>query len=119
MSRQKSKLKIFQVKILDAYFKHLKSKIKIDGILLFGSYAYGKPHKDSDVDLVVLSKDFTNVPFIERLIFLSQMRKGVAEGVAMDVFGYTPFEFQRADNESAILSYAKENGSWLLKPSVA
>jgi len=26
-------------------------------IILFGSYAYGKPHKDSDIDIYVVTKD--------------------------------------------------------------
>ena len=28
-----------------------------DKIILFGSYAYGKPHKESDIDLYVVSSD--------------------------------------------------------------
>jgi len=26
-------------------------------VILFGSYAYGKPHKDSDIDLLVVTND--------------------------------------------------------------
>jgi predicted nucleotidyltransferase len=31
--------------------------VPVEQILLFGSYAYGKPHKDSDLDLYVVLKD--------------------------------------------------------------
>jgi len=31
--------------------------IPVDQIYLFGSYAYGTPHKDSDLDLYVVLKD--------------------------------------------------------------
>jgi len=31
--------------------------IPVEQIYLFGSYAYGKPHKDSDLDLYVVLKD--------------------------------------------------------------
>lgn len=116
MSYEKSKLKKFQVKILDSYFNCLKTKINLDGVLLFGSYAYGKPDKNSDVDLVVLSKDFQKMSFSKRLSFLSLMRRGIAEDLAMDVIGYTSAELKNADKESAILSYAKKYGTWLLKP---
>jgi len=39
--------------------------LPIDQILLFGSYAYGNPHKDSDLDLYVVLKDG---PTMERKI---------------------------------------------------
>lgn len=29
-------------------------RIHPDRVILFGSYAYGKPHKDSDIDLIVV-----------------------------------------------------------------
>jgi predicted nucleotidyltransferase len=31
--------------------------VPVEQIYLFGSYAYGKPHKDSDLDLYVVLKD--------------------------------------------------------------
>ena len=31
--------------------------IPVEQIYLFGSHAYGKPHKDSDIDLYVILKD--------------------------------------------------------------
>ena len=40
-------------------FKHnLKTKIKIDKIIFFGSRAHGRPKKDSDIDLIIVSKKF-------------------------------------------------------------
>ena len=31
--------------------------LKPEKIILFGSYAYGEPHKDSDIDLLVVTND--------------------------------------------------------------
>jgi len=31
--------------------------LNLSKIILFGSYAYGTPHKDSDIDLYVVTKD--------------------------------------------------------------
>ena len=31
--------------------------LNLDKIILFGSYAYGQPHQDSDIDLYVVTKD--------------------------------------------------------------
>ena len=36
------------------YANQLAERFEPDKIILFGSYAYGKPHKDSDVDLLVV-----------------------------------------------------------------
>jgi len=36
--------------------KRLKP-LKVDKVILFGSYAYGTPHIDSDIDLYVVTKD--------------------------------------------------------------
>lgn len=111
MFKKGIKLNARQKKTLDSYFGGLSSKIQLDGILLFGSYAYGRPNKHSDIDLVVLSKDFAGMSFYVRLFFLSKMRRGVAESEAMDVIGYTPCEFRHVEKESAILEQAKKGES--------
>jgi len=44
---------------LDKLTELIVNAIPVEQIYLFGSYAYGTPHKDSDLDLyVVLSDDF-------------------------------------------------------------
>ena len=40
-------------KIAD-YYKVVAKKYPVKKILLFGSYAYGKPNKDSDIDIAVV-----------------------------------------------------------------
>jgi len=77
---------------------------------LFGSYAYGKQHRDSDIDLIVLSPDFKKMEFMERLIWLSKMRKEKFMSPPMDIFGYTPEEFKKLSKESIVLEEAKKEG---------
>ncbi|MCL2074537.1 MAG: nucleotidyltransferase domain-containing protein [Marinilabiliaceae bacterium] len=36
-------------------------KVPTDQIWLFGSYAYGTPHKDSDIDIYIVMKDNTQM----------------------------------------------------------
>ena len=36
-------------------------RVATDQIWLFGSYAYGTPHKDSDIDLCIVMKDDTQM----------------------------------------------------------
>lgn len=41
-------------------------------IILFGSYAYGKPHRDSDVDLLIVMP-FEGSPFRQAAVILSHI----------------------------------------------
>jgi predicted nucleotidyltransferase len=42
---------------LDAITKIIVDTIPVEAIYLFGSYAYGTPGKDSDIDLYIVFKD--------------------------------------------------------------
>lgn len=49
-------------RIIKKYITELKKNgIQISKIFLFGSYAYGKPNKDSDIDLLIVSPQFDNL----------------------------------------------------------
>lgn len=104
----------FPKKIVDHYTNTLKKKIKVDGVLLFGSFAWGVPDKNSDVDLIIISPDFSKISFDERLNFLNHMRDEISCQIPMDVIGYTPKEFGQIERHSAIIARAKQKGKWLL-----
>lgn len=103
----------FPEKIVNHYIANLKDKINVKGVLLFGSFAYGKPTKHSDVDLIVVSPDFSKIS--DRLIWLSRMRDDIACQIAMDIIGYTPREFNNLEKHSAIGAIAKKKGRWIYK----
>ena len=42
---------------LDVLTKIIVATVPVEQIYLFGSYAYGTPHKDSDFDLYIVLKD--------------------------------------------------------------
>jgi predicted nucleotidyltransferase len=59
-------------------------------IILFGSYAYGTPTEDSDVDLLVV------MPFEGRSAAKSiEIRQAAYAGFAMDLLVYTPAYLQQ------------------------
>ena len=60
-------------------------------VILFGSYAWGTPTDDSDVDLLIIQK--SDEPRRTRQINLR--RKLFGSGVAMDFIIYTPDELNR------------------------
>ncbi len=50
---------------LDNLAKIIVNTVPVEQIFLFGSYAYGTPHKDSDLDLYVVLKDDTQMREID------------------------------------------------------
>jgi len=42
------------MRVIRRYARAIAERFQPDKIILFGSYAYGTPHEDSDVDLVVV-----------------------------------------------------------------
>lgn len=111
----KNKLTIYQKKIVKNYIKVINDKITVNGVLLYGSNAYGKPTKHSDVDLVIISSDFKKQNFFRRIDWLTRQRINVADTIAMDIIGYTPQEFSTIEKESAIMAKAKKDGKWLFR----
>lgn len=60
-------------------------------IILFGSYAWGKPTKDSDVDLFIVKESTEN-----KLERIRTVRKIIWNcGLAVDVLVYTPKETEK------------------------
>lgn len=62
--------KIIDREIIDIakkYVKEVCKNYKIEAIILFGSYAKGTYHVDSDIDIAVITDDFTNNKFDEEV----------------------------------------------------
>jgi predicted nucleotidyltransferase len=59
-----------------------------DQIVLFGSYAYGIPHEDSDIDILVIME--TDRPRHKRSVIINQVLAGLI--IPKDLLVYTPEE---------------------------
>ena len=56
--------KVLVVEKVKRYLSELnKHGIKIERAYLYGSYARGNYHKDSDIDIVIISRDFQGARF--------------------------------------------------------
>ena len=53
---------------LDTLKEIILRTVPVEQIWLFGSYAYGTPHKDSDIDLYVVLKDDVQIRLIDASI---------------------------------------------------
>jgi uncharacterized protein len=80
---------------IESYLKTIIEKVtenfNPEKIILFGSYAYGKPTKDSDIDLMVVMDTDMN-PY-ERALPIRKALKYI--GMPKDVIVRTPQEFER------------------------
>lgn len=84
--------------------------IRIEKVILFGSYARsdGYRHKDSDLDLLLISSDFQGLGLWERSRLLANARWAVPD-YPMDLVSATPHEWENTD--SLIISYARRGKS--------
>ena len=85
--------------------KHILAGLNPYKAILFGSYAYGKPDEDSDIDLiVVLNKNERAQNFDERAENYSSVKNcfnALKHKIPMDIIVYTRpewYDFLKADN---------------------
>ena len=92
------------LEILSRFRKTIESQnVKVDKLILFGSYATGTNREGSDIDVVVISKDFAGKDYWDRTDILSEAIYEVFEPI--EAIALTPDEW--AKGESPIVEYAK------------
>lgn len=96
--------------VLQEYLNNLQGSLEVEKTILFGSATRGEMHRDSDIDLIVISPNFQGMDFIKRLTLLTKLRRGMKRSAPMDIIGYTQKEFDRLSKESVVLAEAKEEG---------
>ncbi len=95
------------MQLLKIYIKKLNKKFKLEKVILFGSRARGDYLINSDVDLILVSKDFENLPFRKRM---SEVIEYWDENIDLEVLCYTPKEFKKKVRELGIIHYAIKEG---------
>lgn len=98
-------------KSIESELKEFKKKLNkdypVDHLILFGSTATGKATKDSDIDLIIVSKKFKKLNFMQRgakMYNYWTLRKPV------DFICYTPEEFNKRKNGVTIVKQALKEG---------
>lgn len=61
-------------------------------IILFGSYAYGQPTQDSDIDLLIVKE--SERPRWERFVEVSKLIFELSQGMSVEPHIYTPKELR-------------------------
>lgn len=79
-------------KILDNIVKRLKQDYDPEQIILYGSYAYGNPTDESDLDLLIV-KD-THEPILMRWMRVRKLVSDLRKGFAFSPIIITPSELK-------------------------
>jgi len=89
--------------IIQKFKQSLESNIRVEQLILFGSYAGGTTREDSDIDLVVISPSFSGKTYWERIDILTDAIYKVFAPIEASAF--TPDEWK--SEKSLISDYAK------------
>lgn len=85
-----------------------KEKIVIEKAYLFGSYAKGSWIKTSDVDLVLVSRDFEGIPFTKRLDLVNRIQWKAGISPFIEAIPLTPQELEEKVQQSIVLRDASK-----------
>lgn len=78
------------VDVIRSVVSQLEQSIRVDKIILFGSYASGNPEKWSDIDIAIISPDFSPFPMWRRQELLAE--RLTRADVRLSPMAYTPEE---------------------------
>ena len=88
-----------------------KNSVGVERAVLFGSYGRGNFKKDSDIDLILVSRRFRKKKFQDRYKGLWIKWHVVFKmGYPVDFVCYTPEEFEREKKRVSIVSTALREG---------
>ena len=88
--------------VIRRYARQIAKRFQPEKIILFGSYAYGKPHKDSDVDILVV------MPAYDEINQAVRIRQKTDHLFPLDLIVRTPKN----------LGWRLEEGDWFLREIV-
>lgn len=89
------------------FMKKVRRTIHVEKFILFGSRARGDNKKRSDIDLIIISKDFEGVKFFKRSPALYLLWISPYE---IDIICLTPKEFAQKIKEIGIMKQAAREG---------
>lgn len=95
------------MKELERFKNQMKKKYDIERIIVFGSLATGKFTKESDIDLIIVSKSFKNKKSFERS---PPLYKEWDLDYPVDFLCYTPEEFEKRKKMIGIVNEALKKG---------
>lgn len=93
------------INIAQSYAGAVKAKYSISRVILFGSYAKGNFNDDSDIDIAVVFKDYSNLMDIQ--LELMRLRRNIDSRIEPHPFREYEFELSNPI-VSEIIKYGQE-----------
>ena len=93
--------------IVKAVTVFLSQHIRLEKLILFGSYVYGKPRKDSDFDIAVISEDFEKMNVLDKIALFSNTAKSI--DCRIELLGFSKKEYSKTEATS-FLAFIKKKG---------
>lgn len=85
----------------------LSRYIKVEKVILYGSYSYGAPQKDSDFDLAIVSEDFERMSVLEKIDLFA--KTSIAVDSRVELIGFSKSDFLNP-SQLSLLKVIKDNG---------
>lgn len=79
-------------KIIKGIVDKIVKAYKPEKIILFGSYAYGNPTRDSDIDMLIIKR--TRKKSMDRWFFLKKLTRDPERGIPFSPLVFTPKELK-------------------------
>lgn len=89
------------------FLRQVNNHYRLERAILFGSRARGDYLKDSDYDVILVSRDFAGIPFTDRV---SLMYKYWAREEPIEPLCYTPEELNEKASKIGIVRVALREG---------
>jgi predicted nucleotidyltransferase len=80
-------------KLIDEIVRKIVKEYQPEKIILFGSYAYGKPHSDSDIDLLIIKE--TEERPIDRRVAVRKILSNPSLHTPIESLVLTPEEIKK------------------------
>ena len=92
---------------LKKFLNKVKKHYNIKNVIIFGSRARGDYFLDSDVDIILISNDFKDIRFTDRIGNIIEFWN---PPIDLEVICYTPEEFEKKKKQIGIVKTAVEEG---------
>ncbi|MBI4266753.1 MAG: nucleotidyltransferase domain-containing protein [Chloroflexi bacterium] len=80
-------------KLIEEVVEKIKREYQPEKIILFGSYAYGTPTEDSDIDLFIIKE--TDKRRVDRFVEVSKLLEEPKRHISIQPMVYTPEEVKK------------------------
>ena len=95
------------IRMVREFKKNISRKVTIDKLIFFGSRAEGKGKKNSDIDLLLVSRDFRGKRYFQRSPIFYQLW---GYPLDLDILCLTPEEFKEKQKQVGVIGTAAKTG---------